>query len=105
MSMQGWQAMPSMTRDRSVAQRRLAPGTIRRVLGYALPYRRDISLFLVLVVIDATFVVATPLLLKRLIDDGVIPGDRGVVITLSLVVAGLALLSGVLALVERWFSA
>jgi ATP-binding cassette subfamily B protein len=105
MSMQGWMAMRSMTRDRSVAQRRLAPGTTRRVLGYAWPYRRDISLFLLLVIIDATLVVASPLLLKRLIDDGVIPGHRDVVVQLSLVVAAIALVSGLLGLVERWFSA
>ncbi len=105
MSMQGWMAMRSMTRDRSVAQRKLAPGTVRRVLGYALPYRRDIGLFLVLVVVDSTLVVATPLLLKRLIDDGVVPGNRDVVIRLSLIVAAIALVGGVLGLVERWFSA
>ncbi|MGB7818706.1 MAG: ABC transporter ATP-binding protein [Ornithinibacter sp.] len=103
--MHGWQAMRSLTQDSSVRDRRLMPGTTRRVLGYASPFRRQISVFLVLVVIDAVLIVATPLLLKSLVDDGIIPKDSSVVVRISLVVAGLALLSGALTLVQRWFSA
>jgi ATP-binding cassette subfamily B protein len=103
--MQGWQALHSLTRDASVKDRRLTPGTTRRVLGYARPYRRQIAWFLVLVVLDSTLVVATPLLLKRLVDDGIIPGDSSVVVRLAILVAVIAVVSGVLTLVERWFSA
>jgi len=105
MSMSGWHAMRSLTRDDSVKDRKLAPGTARRVLGYASPFRREIALFLVLVVIDAALVVATPLLLREIIDKGITPRDRGVVVELSLVVAGLAILDGLLTLVQRWYSA
>lgn len=105
MSMQGWQVMHSLTKDSSVRERRLAPGTRRRVLGYARPYRRQIVWFLVLVVLDAVLVVATPLLLKAIVDDGVIPRDSGVVVRLAVVVAVLSLLDGALTLVQRWFSA
>ena len=104
MSMHGWQAMRSLSRDASVADRRLAPGTTRRVLGYAGPYRAQIVIFLALVVVDAALVVATPLLLKSIVDDGVVPRDSSVVVRLSLVVAGLAVLDGVLTLVQRWYS-
>lgn len=104
MSHAGWMAMRSLTRDDSVKDRKLAPGTARRVASYAQPFRREIGLFLVLVVIDSALVVATPLLLKELIDRGITPRDRGVVIELALVVAALAVVSGALTLVERWFS-
>ena len=104
MSMNGWQMMRSLTRDSSVAQRKLAPGTARRVVGYASPYRRQIIVFLVLVVIDAALVVAPPLLLGQIIDRGVTPGDSGVVVRLSLLVAALAVLDGVMTLVQRWYS-
>jgi ATP-binding cassette subfamily B protein len=104
MSMSGWHAMRSLTRDDSVKDRKLAPGTARRVLGYSRPFRREIALFLVLVVIDAALVVATPLLLREIIDKGITPRDRGVVVDLSLVVAGLAILDGLLTLVQRWYS-
>ncbi len=42
MGMQPWMAMRSMSRDSSVAERSLSPGTRRRVLTYAAPYRSAI---------------------------------------------------------------
>ena len=105
MSMQGWQALHSLTRDASVKERRLTPGTTKRVLGYARPYKVQIAWFLGLVVIESVLVVATPLILKSLIDDGIYPKDSAVVVRLSLLVAVIAVVSGALSLVERWFSA
>ncbi|HXR68787.1 MAG TPA: ABC transporter transmembrane domain-containing protein, partial [Dermatophilaceae bacterium] len=105
MSMQsGWGMVRALSRDSSVAQRKLAPGTARRVVGYASPYRRQIIAFLVLVVIDAALVVAPPLLLGQIIDRGVTPGNSGVVVRLSLLVAALAVLDGVMTLMQRWYS-
>ena len=105
MSMQqGWQVMRSMSRDSSVKEQTLAEGTTKRVMSYARPYRGRIAAFLVLVVIDAVLVVATPLILKSLVDDGVVPGDRQVVVRLAVLVAGLALLTAMVALAERWLS-
>jgi ATP-binding cassette subfamily B protein len=95
----------SFTRDSSVADRHLAPGTIRRIASYARPYRGAISLFLVLTVIDALLVVATPLLLGKLLDDGVTPGNTQLVVTLALIVAGLAVFDAILALILRLYSA
>ncbi|MCG7322514.1 ABC transporter ATP-binding protein [Arsenicicoccus bolidensis] len=103
--MGNWQMMRSLTKDSSVKDRRLAPGTARRVVGYADRYRGQIAVFLVLILIDAALVVATPLLLGKVVDDGVIPGNRSVVITIAIVLAGLALVDAALALVQRWFSA
>jgi ATP-binding cassette subfamily B protein len=74
------------------------------VLGYARPYRRAIAAFLVLTVLGAGFVVLTPLLVRRIIDDGVTPGDRGLVVRLSLVVAGIAVLDAGNSLLFRWLS-
>ena len=105
MSMYGWQALRSLSRDASVKERRLTPGTTKRVLGYARPYSGPIAWFLGLVVIESVLVVATPLLLKSLIDDGIYPRDSAVVVRLSLIVAAIAVVSGALTLVERWFSA
>jgi ATP-binding cassette subfamily B protein len=94
----------SFTRDRSVAQRRLAKGTWRRVLTYARPYRSSITLFLVLVVLDAMLVVASPLLLQRIVDDGVLKGDRKVVVVLASLVAVLAVVDALAGLAQRYFS-
>lgn len=95
----------SLRRDGSVTKQRLAPGTVRRIVGYALPYRGQIAAFLLLVVAGAGIVVANPLLMKAIIDDGIIPGDTGLVIALSAAIAGLALADAALTLVQRWFSA
>ncbi len=101
-----YRMMHSFSREDPTAGRDgLTPGTTRRVLEFAKPYTRQIIAFLVLVVVDAVLVVATPLLFKQIIDDGVIKGDRSVVTTLALVIAGLAVAEAVLTLVQRWCSA
>ncbi|HEX6056975.1 MAG TPA: ABC transporter transmembrane domain-containing protein, partial [Intrasporangium sp.] len=103
--MQPWMMMRSLSRDRSVTEHALAPGTRRRVLSYAAPYRSSIITFLGVVIVDSILVVTVPLLLKALVDDGVIPKDASVVVRLSLIVAGIALLDALLTTVQRWFSA
>src|SRR5665811_938707 len=100
----GWGMMRSLTREPSVAQRKLAPGTAKRVIGYARPYKSQIVVFLILVILDSALVVATPLLLGRIIDKGVMPGRADIVVRLSLIIAVIALLDGVLTLVQRWYS-
>jgi ATP-binding cassette subfamily B protein len=97
--------MRSYRRDPSVVDRPLAPGTRRRILGYARPYRRQIAVFLTLVVVDAALVVLVPLLLGRIVDDGVIPGDRAVVVRLALAAAGIAVADALIGLAQRYFSA
>jgi len=100
----GWGMMRSLTRDSSVAQRKLAPGTARRVMAYARPYKSQIAVFLVLVILDSALVVATPLLLGQIIDQGVTPRRSDVVVRLSLIIALIAILDGILTLVQRWYS-
>nr|WP_199744907.1 ABC transporter ATP-binding protein [Actinomadura harenae] len=101
----GWQVMASFRRDSSVTRKRLAKGTVRRIAGYARPYVRDLVLFLALNALGAVIVVANPLLLKGIIDHGIIPHKQSVVVGLALTVAALALLEAVLGLAQRWYSA
>ncbi|NCZ73271.1 MAG: ABC transporter ATP-binding protein, partial [Actinobacteria bacterium] len=68
-----------MTADPSVKDQKLKPGTVKRIASYAGPYQKWLILFLITVVIDAVLVVASPLLIKRLIDDGVVPGNSQLV--------------------------
>jgi ATP-binding cassette subfamily B protein len=99
-----WMTYRSMTRDRAVTDHRLTPGTLRRVLGFARPFQRQIVVFLVLVVVNALLVVATPLLFQRIVDDGVLAGDGRVVVVLSLLVAVIALVDAGIGLLQRWYS-
>jgi ATP-binding cassette subfamily B protein len=107
MSHSPWAAMRSLTRDGEVAKRKLAPGTIPRIARFARPYRRQIAVFLVLVVLDALLVVALPLLFKVIVDE-LSPGggrDRSVVVGVALAVAGLAVVDAGLTLWQRYLSA
>ena len=105
MSMMGaHNTMRSFRRDESVIEHKLAPGTIRRILGYATRYRRLIIGFLLLLVVDSLLVVAQPLLFKRIVDDGITPGNAAVVTGTAILVALLAVVDAVVGLISRWQS-
>lgn len=99
-----WMTHRSMTADPSVKEQKLKPGTVKRIFKFALPYRTNIIIFLATVVVDAALVVATPLLLKRLIDDGVIPKDGAVVTNLAIIVGALAVADAGFNMLGRYFS-
>ena len=102
--MQIWETYRSLTRDGSVKKRGIKNGTINRVLGYATPLKVDITLLIVVVVIDAFLVVAQPLLFKRIIDEGISAGNKNVVITTSILVGVLAIFSAGLTIISRLYS-
>ena len=95
----------SMTADPSVKSQKLKPGTIKRIASYGAPYKKQIALFLVTVVIEAALVISGPLLLRELIDKGVIPKDPGIVTKLALLVGLLAVVDALFNIIGRWFSA
>ena len=99
-----WMTHRSMTADPSVKEQKLKPGTVKRIFSFARPYRTNIFIYLATVVVDAGLIVATPLLLKRLIDDGVIPKDSSVVTNLAVLVGLIAIADAVINMLGRYFS-
>jgi len=95
----------SLTQDSSVKNQKLKPGTLKRIASFAIPYKISLFFFLITVVIDALLIVATPLLLRRLIDEGVIPKNSELVTQLALAVGVIALLDALFSMIGRWFSA
>ena len=95
----------TLTQDQSVKDQKLKPGTVKRIARYALPYKNSLILFLITVVIDALLVVSTPLLLRKLIDEGVVPGNANLVTRLALAVGIIALADAIVSMIGRWFSA
>lgn len=95
----------SYTRDPSVKDQKLAPGTVRRILRYASPYRRIIVFFVITLVFDALLVVAQPLLFRRIVDQGITPGNAAVVTTGALLLVVVALFDAILGLIGRFWSA
>ena len=87
-----WMTMRSMSTDREVLKRQLQKGLLRRILGYASPYRGTVVLLLITLMLASLLTVAQPLLFRRIIDDGVTPGNSTVVTVTALVIALLALL-------------
>lgn len=100
-----WQAYRSLTRDRSVADRSVNRALVRRILGYAGKYRSIIILYLITLVFVSLLSVAQPLLIPRLVDQGINEGNAAVVTTTALLMAALAILDAGLGLVSRWYSA
>ena len=94
-----------LSRDRSVARHQLAPGTFRRIVGFARPYRMWIVVFIGLILFEAVLGAATPLVYREIIDVGIAERRTGLVVALGFVLAGLAVVSAVASLVQRWFSA
>ena len=94
-----------MTADPSVKQQKLKAGTVKRIFSFANPYRMYLSVFLFTVVVDAFLVVATPLILRKLIDDGVIPKNGPLITELAFLVGLLAIADAVMSIIGRWFSA
>ena len=99
-----WMTHRSMTADPSVKQQKLKAGTVRRIFTFAKPYRLSIWIFLFTVVIDAALIVATPLLLRQLIDEGVIPKDGALVTRLAIYVGLLAVADAAMSMLGRYFS-
>lgn len=93
-----------MRTDRSLADQKLARDTVRRVAGFARPHRRLIAVFLGLTVVDASMVVVVPLLVKRLVDDGILKDDGGLVTMIALAIAGVALINAALAVGQGYLS-
>ncbi len=101
----GWMALRTLSSDQSVKNAKLKPGTLKRIFAYAIPYKSVFALFLICLIADAVLTVATPLLLRELIDNGVIPKDRSIVTTMAVAVALLAIASALVNIVVRWISA
>ena len=91
--------------DPSVTKQKLKPGTVRRIAGYARPYRGLLTVFLLGTALDAVITVVNPLLLREVIDHGIIGRNEKVVVVVAIAVVGVALLDLVLGFVNRWCSA
>src|SRR5579864_3530560 len=91
--------------DPEVTQQQLKPGTVRRIAGYARPYRWDLAIFMAAAALDAVITIANPVLLGVVIDKGVLPRRVGVVLAVAAVVAGLALFDALLNFTQRFYTA
>jgi ATP-binding cassette subfamily B protein len=90
--------------DRSAVNARLNRKTLRRIGRFAVPHRATIAMFLVITVLDAAIVVANPLLIKRLVDDGIGQDNGQLVTLLALAMVGVALVDASFGVLMGWLS-
>jgi ATP-binding cassette subfamily B protein len=86
-------------------KRPFSRATVSRVWQFARPYKREITVFLILGVVLAVLAVATPVLAGRVVDAIVAGSNSSVVVTLALVIAAISIAEAGLGLVHRWLSA
>jgi len=97
-------AMRAMRTDPSVVDQKLSRRTLRRVVGFAKPHKKLIAAFLFFVVLDAGLVVVTPLLVKHLLDDGILAGNGGVVTAVAFAMVAVALVDAFLGVASGYLS-
>ena len=100
-----WMMYRSLTRDSSVKGNKISRATVKRILGYAKPYKTLITFFLITLVIASLLSVAQPLLFRRIIDQGITPGDASLVTWTAIFIALLATADAGLGIVSRYYSA
>ncbi len=91
--------------DPSITKQKLKPGTVRRIAAYARPYRLHLTVFLLATCVDAVITVVNPLLLRQVIDHGILARNDRVVVLVAVAVGAVAIFDAFLGFVIRWFSA
>ena len=94
----------ALTQDNSVKDKKLTKGTLKRIGSFATPYRSSIVIYLSTVVVESIIIIITPLVLRELIDKGVLKQNANLVTSLALLVGGLAIFDAGLTLFGRWYS-
>jgi ATP-binding cassette subfamily B protein len=101
----GWGMMRSLRRDEDVLGQRVSRETLRRMVTFGRPYRRQLVVFLAVVILDSLVVVANPLILRQILDLAESHHGAGDVVALACLAAGLAILDASFTLIERRISA
>ena len=101
----GYRQMAGLRRDRSALEHKLQKGLTKRIYAFSKPYRKVLSLFMVLITIDAAMATANPLIYRSILNNGIVHHHASLIVWLALLLAGLAVADAVLGVVERFISA
>ncbi len=88
----------------SVRGATLTESTMRRVWGFARPYRSTIALFLVSILAAALLALVAPFVVREIIDNAIPDRDRGRIWFLACIAVAAALADAALAILQRWCS-
>ena len=82
----------------------IRPGTLRRALGLFKPYRPQLAVVAVLVLVISALGVATPLLIREIIDDAIPNDNRSLLIWLVFWMVAATVASGLFNMIEVWLN-
>jgi len=94
----------SFGQDPSVAKQKVKPGTTKRTLRFAAAYTGLLSLFLLVVVIDASVAIVNPLLYRQIINNGILKGNVALIVHLAIIVAAIGIFDGALGIAQTFLS-
>jgi ATP-binding cassette subfamily B protein len=95
----------ALRQDASVLQQKIRPDTVRRIFAVAKPFLGLLTLFLLIVSVDAVIGVVNPLLYRELINRGILLGNSDLVIRIALLAAALYVIDAGLGLLQSWLAA
>ena len=90
--------------DSSVTRQMVKPGTWRRVLPYARPYRKWLLLSLLLIAVVPAIDTATIWMFKLVVDDVLVPRDFSAFVPIALAYVALTLLDGIASFFDEYLS-
>ncbi|MEO8307156.1 MAG: ABC transporter ATP-binding protein [Pseudomonadota bacterium] len=90
--------------DASALNRKVKPGTTRRALQYAAPYKGLLLSFLVVVIVNAAIGIANPLIYREIINVGILTGNTPLIVKLALLVAVIGIFDAALGLLQTYLA-
>ena len=83
----------------------IKPGTTMRFIRFALSYWRLLAIFLLVVVLDSSIVMANPLIYRYIINDGILKGNIALIVRLASLACLLGVIDGALGMLQSFLSA
>ncbi|MEE1805965.1 ABC transporter ATP-binding protein [Streptomyces sp. BE133] len=83
-----------------MSRQKIKPGTLRRILPYAVRYRKQLAVLVLASIACGAITAASPLMLKFMIDDGIMPKKFEVVVMLAFGIVLLALMESFVLYIE-----
>ena len=88
----------------TVSKKPFPKSTARRVLSFALPYKRQLIGFVITIFLMAFLSLVPPILFREIIDGAIENGNRGQLNILAGIIVAAAVGEAILSFVERWWS-
>jgi len=98
-------AARSLRQDDSVLNQTVRPGTAKRMLKFSRPYAGLLSIFLLVVIVDAVAGVAGPFIYKDIINNGILKQNVPLIIKLAVLAGALGAFDATLGLAQSYLAA